>query len=66
MARHTKLYDCDFNQMLDIPVGAASTGVRTIWDADALDRLTGAAIATGPHCFACTAGAGSSCSRALS
>jgi radical SAM/Cys-rich protein len=61
-----RLYDCDFNQMLDIPVGAASTGMRTIWDRDALDALTGAAIATGRHCFGCTAGAGSSCSGALS
>jgi radical SAM/Cys-rich protein len=61
-----RLYDCDFNQMLDIPLGAASTGVRTIWDAEALDGLAGAKIATGPHCFGCTAGAGSSCSGALS
>ena len=61
-----RLYDCDFNQMLGIPLGAASSGVRTIWDVDALDTLTGAKIATGPHCFGCTAGAGSSCSGALS
>jgi radical SAM/Cys-rich protein len=59
-----RLYDCDFNQMLDIPIGAAK--VRTIWDVDRLDALTGAKIATGRHCFGCTAGAGSSCSGALS
>jgi radical SAM/Cys-rich protein len=60
-----RLYDCDFNQMLDMPVGAAGRGVRTVWDIDNLDELTGAAIATAPHCFGCTAGAGSSCSGAL-
>jgi radical SAM/Cys-rich protein len=61
-----QLYDCDFNQMLDIPLGASgSTGVRTIWDIDAFDRLTGTRVATGQHCYGCTAGAGSSCSGAL-
>jgi radical SAM/Cys-rich protein len=61
-----QLYDCDFNQMLDIPLGASgSTSARTIWDIDAFDRLTGARIATGQHCHGCTAGAGSSCSGAL-
>jgi radical SAM/Cys-rich protein len=59
-----RLYDCDFNQMLDIPIGAAK--IRTIWDVDRVDALAGAKIATGPHCFGCTAGAGSSCSGALS
>jgi radical SAM/Cys-rich protein len=61
-----RVYDCDFNQMLDMPIGAAAHGVRTIWDVDDLDALTGAPIATAPHCFGCTAGAGSSCSGALS
>jgi radical SAM/Cys-rich protein len=61
-----QLYDCDFNQMLDIPLGASgSHGARTIWDIDAFDRLTGAPIATARHCHGCTAGAGSSCSGAL-
>ena len=61
-----QLYDCDFNQMLDIPLGASgSTGVRTIWDIDTFDRLTGTRVATGQHCYGCTAGAGSSCSGAL-
>jgi radical SAM/Cys-rich protein len=57
-----QLYDCDFNQMLDIPLGASA---RTIWEADTFDRLTDAPIATGQHCYGCTAGAGSSCSGAL-
>lgn len=57
-----RLYDCDFNQMLEIPLGA---GVDTIWDIDSLDSLTGYHIAMGNHCFGCTAGSGSSCSGAL-
>jgi hypothetical protein len=61
-----RLYDCDFNQMLDIELAAASaTGVRTIWNVTTLDRLAGESIATARHCFGCTAGAGSSCSGAL-
>lgn len=60
------LYDCDFNQMLDLPLGAApQTGIHTIWDGDSLGELTHARIATSSHCFGCTAGAGSSCSGAL-
>lgn len=61
-----RLYDCDFNQMLDIPIGAAGTrGALTIWDIDDLGTLAGTPIATGAHCFGCTAGAGSSCGGAL-
>jgi radical SAM/Cys-rich protein len=56
------LYDCDFNQMLEMPAGARA---RTIWDLDTLDELTGSRIATARHCFGCTAGAGSSCKGAL-
>ncbi len=53
-----RLYDCDFNQMLDLPV--ASPLSQTIHDFD-LSRLVNRRIATGRHCFGCTAGAGSSC-----
>jgi radical SAM/Cys-rich protein len=56
------LYDCDFNQMLEIPLGAGS---RTVWDGDALEGLAGAPITTAAHCLGCTAGAGSSCGGAL-
>jgi len=56
------LYDCDFNQMLAIPLGGRQ---RTIWEIDDLSTLTGAPIATESHCFGCTAGAGSSCGGAL-
>lgn len=56
------IYDCDFNQALELaPPGPR----RTIFDIDDLARLEGAAIAMGPHCFGCTAGAGSSCGGAL-
>jgi len=57
------VYDCDFNQMLDLPPAAAPR--RTVWDLGDLDGLAGGAITTGTHCFGCTAGAGSSCSGAL-
>ena len=61
-----RLYDCDFNQMLEMPIGAAGRRkALTVWDIDDLDTLTGASIATGAHCFGCTAGAGSSCGGAL-
>lgn len=61
-----RLYDCDFNQMLDIPLGAArGTCTRTVWDFGSLEALEGQRIATGRQCFGCTAGAGSSCSGAL-
>ncbi len=61
-----QLYDCDFNQMLEIPLGAsAAVGARTIWEIDLFDRLEARRIATAGHCFGCTAGAGSSCSGAL-
>lgn len=56
-----QVYDCDFNQMLDMPIGGVS---RSIWDVDRLSDF-GSKIAVGDHCFGCTAGAGSSCTGAL-
>ena len=56
-----RLYDCDFNQMIDL--GTASDSPQTIFDATA-SALTGRRIVIGPHCFGCTAGAGSSCGGA--
>lgn len=56
------LYDCDFNQMLEI--GMSKRRV-TVWDVEAFSNMRGQAIATGAHCFGCTAGAGSSCAGAL-
>jgi len=57
-----RLYDCDFNQNLDIEVQGPE---RTIWDLGNLSALEGRSIATASHCFGCTAGAGSSCSGSL-
>ena len=55
------LYDCDFNLALGLGL---QPGARTVHDVNP-DELRGRAIATGDHCFACTAGAGSSCGGAL-
>ncbi|MEO8197258.1 MAG: arsenosugar biosynthesis radical SAM (seleno)protein ArsS [Thermoanaerobaculia bacterium] len=61
-----RLYDCDFNLMLDLPLPAGAGAARpTIWGIASLRDLAGTAIATAGHCFGCTAGAGSSCSGAL-
>ena len=61
-----RLFDCDFNQMLEIELGAAADDdMRTLWDITSFDQLEGRRIRTGRHCFGCTAGAGSSCSGAL-
>jgi hypothetical protein len=56
-----RLYDCDFNQMLELPVEASAP--QTIFDADR-EALGRRAIVVGAHCFGCTAGAGSSCGGA--
>lgn len=56
------LYDCDFNQMLELPV--APPAPRTIQEFDAA-LLEGREIVLGPHCFGCTAGQGSSCGGAV-
>jgi radical SAM/Cys-rich protein len=53
-----RLFDCDFNQMLDLSIESRTP--QTIHNFD-LKRLAGRRIATGRHCFGCTAGAGSSC-----
>ena len=55
------LYDCDFNQMLGIPV--ADEAGRHIRDFQ-LEALRARTIATDRHCFGCTAGTGSSCGGA--
>ena len=56
-----RLYDCDFNQMLDIPVSNRAPGHIRDFD---LEALRTRAIQTNRHCFGCTAGTGSSCSGA--
>jgi radical SAM/Cys-rich protein len=57
------VYDCDFNQQLDLAFMESNEKVR-IWELDLEDwRLK--EIQVGAHCFGCTAGAGSSCGGAL-
>ena len=57
-----RLYDCDFNQMLELPVGQELP--KTIADFD-LTKFAGRRIITGSHCYGCTAGSGSSCGGAV-
>jgi radical SAM/Cys-rich protein len=52
-----RLYDCDFNQMLDLAIGH----IRDLHPA----ALIGRRIVVGRHCFGCTAGAGSSCGGSI-
>jgi radical SAM/Cys-rich protein len=63
------LYDCDFNQALDMRLALGTSDAdrspRSIFELEDLRTLTNTKIATGKHCFACTAGAGSSCGGAL-
>lgn len=56
------LYDCDFNQMLGLPVNHGAP--HHIRDFDPA-RLHTRRIVTGNHCYGCTAGAGSSCGGAI-
>lgn len=53
-----KLYDCDFNQMLEMPVPSKA---KTVWDIETFDAFSKGEIAFDSHCFGCTAGSGSSC-----
>ena len=58
------LYDCDFNQMLEIPL-AGGGRYGHIDDLDNFGQLAGLGVSTAEHCYGCTAGAGSSCSGEL-
>ncbi len=61
---HGYVYDCDFNQMLDLPLAwnnQPRTHLRALMGAD----LTHNPIVVKDHCYGCTAGQGSSCSGAL-
>ena len=57
------VYDCDFNQMLDLPLerGGRAMHLAELLDAD----IDGNPIRVAGHCFGCTAGQGSSCGGAL-
>ncbi len=58
------LYDCDFNQMLGMPMRLENTPRAHLRDLPGQD-LDGRAIAIADHCYGCTAGQGSSCGGAL-
>lgn len=59
-----RVYDCDFNQMLGMPLGAGAGEPLSV--RDLLRRsLDGAPIQVAGHCYGCTAGQGSSCGGAL-
>jgi radical SAM/Cys-rich protein len=57
-----EVYDCDFNGMLNLQW--ENEKPLFLWDIDN-EAVEGRPIATGKHCFGCTAGAGSSCGGAL-
>ncbi len=59
------LYDCDFNQMLDLPLRTGGRARSHISELPGLD-LADNPITVADHCFGCTAGQGSSCGGALS
>lgn len=59
-----RLYDCDFNQMLELPATLEGRPAR-LADLVGGGPLERASIATNSHCFGCTAGQGSSCTGAL-
>jgi radical SAM/Cys-rich protein len=58
------VYDCDFNQMLDLPLGHDGRARTHLSDLIAAD-LEGRPIRVAGHCYGCTAGQGSSCGGAL-
>ena len=65
-----RIFDCDFNQQLDIglPRNSESNSkeLKTVFDLDTFEELTGRPIAVASHCYGCTAGEGSSCQGATS
>lgn len=61
-----EVFDCDFNQMLALPLGGEGGGAGHVMLADLLAvDLENRPIFTADHCYGCTAGQGSSCGGAL-
>ncbi len=58
------VYDCDFNQMLDLPLAMAGENRVHLRDIP-VETLSGNPIIIADHCYGCTAGQGSSCGGAL-
>ena len=59
------IYDCDFNQMLGLSLRDARGEALNIGSLTSLDQVLERSITIGNHCYACTAGSGSSCGGAL-
>ena len=59
------IYDCDFNQMLGLSLRDARGEALNIESLTSLDQVLERSITIGDHCYACTAGSGSSCGGAL-
>jgi len=59
-----RIFDCDFNQMLELDSQGLNGSSMRIEDFDPTN-IEGRQVVTGRHCFGCTAGAGSSCGGAL-
>ena len=59
-----RVYDCDFNQMLDLPLVLPGRGPVHVRDLDP-GLLEGNPVVVADHCYGCTAGCGSSCGGAL-
>jgi len=57
------LYDCDFNQMLELPLSRSGKGV--VLKDLLVDDMDGNPVLVADHCYGCTAGQGSSCGGAL-
>lgn len=63
-----RLFDCDFNLVKGLPMaqeGGAAMTLKDLMTAEQVEAVHGLNIAVDDHCFACTAGAGSSCGGAL-
>ena len=56
-----KLFDCDFNQMLELGVASSSQNIKDF----NIEQLTKRNVILGQHCYGCTAGAGSSCQGSI-
>jgi radical SAM/Cys-rich protein len=56
-----QIYDCDFNQMLELPIQGGCSHISEF----SADKISRRSIVLGQHCFGCTAGAGSSCGGSL-
>ncbi len=59
------IYDCDFNQMLELPIRGDDGNALNILSLNSVEEVLSRPVTVGNHCYACTAGSGSSCGGAL-